>query len=280
MRLIDAEHFINRFVSLCETDTDIVIAKKVCDTLIDEPTAYDVGKIVEELEKLKDKGSVTKTEMLITKSCIDKAIEIVKHGGVSDDVCEWKMDNVGASIGCRSDLHHTGYVNRTYCPYCGKKIKVVEQMDRLTRKDKCKSSHGEDIVICKHDKQDCNDSCMKIYPCKWYKKVQDKLWEYENLEEQGLLLRLPCGTGADVYIIPSKVNYELNLLGHHAENNRVYHQNVNNITFTSRGWYMECDKDIEYGTGGILVDKFYKETWFLSREEAVQKLKEMEGESE
>ena len=49
----------------------------------------------------------------------------VNNGCVSDDFCECKMDNVGVSIGCRSDLHNTGYVNRTYCPYCGKKIKIV-----------------------------------------------------------------------------------------------------------------------------------------------------------
>lgn len=42
---------------------------------------------------------------------------------IGDDVCEWKLDNVGADIGCRSDLHHTGYINRTNCPYCGKKDK-------------------------------------------------------------------------------------------------------------------------------------------------------------
>ena len=50
------------------------------------PIAYDIDKVVEELENLKDKGSVTKTEMLITKSCIDKAIEIVKQGSVGKDV--------------------------------------------------------------------------------------------------------------------------------------------------------------------------------------------------
>ena len=41
-----------------------------------------VKAVVEELEKSKDKGSVTKTERLITKACVDKAIEIVKQGGV------------------------------------------------------------------------------------------------------------------------------------------------------------------------------------------------------
>lgn len=43
------------------------------------------------------------------------------------DVCEWKMDNVGASIGCRKDLHHTGYVTEKICPFCKKKIKVVQK---------------------------------------------------------------------------------------------------------------------------------------------------------
>ena len=49
------------------------------------PTAYDVDKVVDELEKSKDKGSVTKTERLITKECVDKAIEIVKQGGVGKE---------------------------------------------------------------------------------------------------------------------------------------------------------------------------------------------------
>lgn len=90
----------------------------------DMPRDYDVCKVVDVLEDYKnrfddeDRGYIQEE--------IGYAIEIAKQGGVSDDVCEWKMDNVGASIGCRSDLHHTGYVNRTYCPYCRKKIKVVE----------------------------------------------------------------------------------------------------------------------------------------------------------
>ena len=63
-----------------------------CISCVEEqPTAYDIDKVVEELEKLKDKGSVTKTEMLITKACVDKAIEIVNQCGVSDDVCEWRL---------------------------------------------------------------------------------------------------------------------------------------------------------------------------------------------
>lgn len=106
--------------------------------------------------------------------------------------------------------------------------------------------------------------------------LREKLKYYEDAEEQGLHLRLPCGIGSDVYIIPSKVNYELNILSLHPENNKVYHQKVALITFTEKGWYMECDKDREYGTDRILSEKMYKETWFLSQEEAEAKLKEME----
>ena len=106
--------------------------------------------------------------------------------------------------------------------------------------------------------------------------LREKLKYYEDAEEQGLLLQLPCGIGSDVYIIPSKVNCELNILSLHQENNKVYHQKVALITFTEKGWYMECDKDREYATDRILSEKMYKKIWFLSQEEAEAKLKEME----
>ena len=106
--------------------------------------------------------------------------------------------------------------------------------------------------------------------------LREKLKYYEDAEEQGLILRLPCGIGSDVYIIPSKVNCELNILSMHPENNKVYHQKVALITFTEKGWYMECDKDREYATDRILSEKMYKKIWFLSQEEAKAKLKEME----
>lgn len=66
--------------------------------------------------------------------CHDKIIEIVKQGGAgTDDVCEWESDYKFISdkykrvTGCGHefyDLHHA--VPFKYCPYCGKKIKVVE----------------------------------------------------------------------------------------------------------------------------------------------------------
>lgn len=74
-------------------------------------------------------------------------------------------------------------------------------MERLTKKDKCKLSHGEEIVLCEHSEDDCNDSCMKIKHCKWYEKAMEKLKHYEDLEEQGRLIKLPCKVGTKVYNI-------------------------------------------------------------------------------
>lgn len=107
--------------------------------------------------------------------------------------------------------------------------------------------------------------------------LREKLKCYEDAEEQGLLLRLPCKIGSDVYIVPSEVNFRMNIFAGYLENNKVYHQKVALITFTEKGWYVECDKDREYGINRILLEKMYKETWFLSQEEAEAKLKEMEG---
>ena len=88
----------------------------------EHPTAYSVDKVVEELEKLKDKGSVTKTERLITKACVDKAIEIVKQGGVSDNICEWKRYPLNWFVGC--DGCKVKHKQGNYCPRCGRKIKI------------------------------------------------------------------------------------------------------------------------------------------------------------
>lgn len=107
-------------------------------------------------------------------------------------------------------------------------------------------------------------------------EILEKLGEYEDAEEQGLLLRLPCGIGTDIYYIPSEENFRLNLLDGHGEENRVFHQTVDRITFRKNGWYMECDSDLEYGTGRILLDTSYGVTWFLTSEEAEAKLAEME----
>ena len=60
---------------------------------------------------------------------LDKAIEIIKQGIVSDDVCEWSYDKhfEFAKSECGSmDTHRIEFKKLKYCPYCGKRIKVVK----------------------------------------------------------------------------------------------------------------------------------------------------------
>ena len=72
-------------------------------------------------------------------------------------------------------------------------------MERLTKRELA-DVEGKQIVLCNHKESDCNDSCM-YRRCKWNEKALKKLKEYEDAEEQGLLLRLPCKVGDTIYYI-------------------------------------------------------------------------------
>ena len=82
------------------------------------------------------KGGDTKE---ICRICVvDDAIEIVKQGGASDDVCEWEKGSSGyvgypafyskccTTNGKGLEMQTNIIADWKYCPYCGKKIKVVE----------------------------------------------------------------------------------------------------------------------------------------------------------
>ena len=116
------------------------------DYIQNMPTAYSVNKVVDELEELKNKDICDYLDCdvcLYYKKCgvetdqsnnlkWDKAIEIVKQCGVSDDVCEWQRDehsendNPAEWIICPHKPKRIFSKDIKYCPYCRKKIKVVE----------------------------------------------------------------------------------------------------------------------------------------------------------
>ena len=96
MRLIDADElnsFIDKWLSKkCDANGNTTPNKwlnnlKRC--VEEQPTAYSVDKIVEELEKI-EQHCLDMSDWQ-GQSAICDAIEIVKQGGVSDDVCEWKL---------------------------------------------------------------------------------------------------------------------------------------------------------------------------------------------
>lgn len=91
------------------------------------PTAYDVDKVVEKLEKQSKPLGIgfIPDERYIKE---EKAIEIVKQVGVSDDVCEWKGKEKEFIQNPHTKRLYSNEesVKNCYCNTCGKKIKVVE----------------------------------------------------------------------------------------------------------------------------------------------------------
>ena len=138
-------------------------------------------------------------------------------------------------------------------------------MDRWT--ERFNSDGAKAIVI--HDGSDFPDVCFegeKEYD------VMNALADYEDLEEQGLLVRLPCKAGDDVYIIPSPPIYGLNIFYGCENVNRVYHQHIESITFAGSHWYATGRNEYKEK---VLNDTAFGTTWFLTREEAENKLEEM-----
>ena len=101
----------------------------------------DVEKVIKDLKEVKHEVKVGTASRMINEStnAIDNAIWTIKElQGKSEEVCEWKytkeiMDNAEFKVGCNTNALKRGvvpnnfsYHNFKYCPYCGKKIKVVE----------------------------------------------------------------------------------------------------------------------------------------------------------
>ena len=141
--LISRSELLKRFLvnkdghRISERDCDnleVTVSIKDVKTIIKEqPTAYDIDKIVEKLERIRAKKTCNKEKCDTKEICricvVDDAIEIVKQGGVFDDVCEWKSASDGEFIQnphTKRLYSNEPSMQNVYCNTCGKKIKVVE----------------------------------------------------------------------------------------------------------------------------------------------------------
>mgnify|MGYP004683019627 CR=1 FL=1 len=88
-----------------------------------------------------------------------------------------------------------------------------------------------------------------------------KLAEYEQLEEQGLLVRLPCKVGDTVYVPTRNFISELRIIMISVDMHGIYF-----------GW--KLNSGIYSNLDGFSINKLGK-TVFLTREEAEKKLEEM-----
>ena len=142
MRLIDADAFNDWILShFAEPQSALILTLQ--GFIAEQPTAYSVDEVVEELEErtdfLKDctkygnknakqqAKSYSTMMMYEVADLVDDLLEIVKQGGVSDDVCEakqgkWIFDKFTAKYGnpyrcscCNEEFGDT----YNYCPNCG-----------------------------------------------------------------------------------------------------------------------------------------------------------------
>ena len=130
MRLIDADALIEAMKKTEDEHEKAMTCPSwwsAFNVISEQPTAYNIGKVIEELEmEMKDSSGYSEERV----SAFSRAIEIVKQGGVSDDFCEWTQSGDMAISPHTFSKYKIKQCDGLYalstCPYCGKKIKVVE----------------------------------------------------------------------------------------------------------------------------------------------------------
>ena len=136
-------------------------------------------------------------------------------------------------------------------------------MERLTKKN---DSGGYYYPKCF---EKCNGfgASSKCDNCEIMTSICEKLGEFEDLEEQGLLLRLPCNIGDTIY----EVSYENRefVIKEHIVKEFIYR------TYRFPRIEIYCENE----NGFLVCNNIGKldECLFLTQAEAEQKLKEMEN---
>lgn len=138
-------------------------------------------------------------------------------------------------------------------------------MERLT--ERYKDPIANTVLIKECGDKLCKNICDDIeYDCSkcGLEKALEKLADYEDLEEQGLLVRLPCKVGDIMFRINKGAK------------NPVIELTVTQIDITTRSYNLEV---IDRDCGELMCFKSdIGRTIFLTREEAEKKLEEMKKE--
>ena len=140
-------------------------------------------------------------------------------------------------------------------------------MERLTEKDQ----YSQDYKIqAKNLNSHCVAKDAKGY-ITYYGQHIDKLAEYENLEEQGRLIKLPCKVGNTVY---RYVEEKGCVLEYTVWNISMSAYESGGIDIVIEGC-AESEDEVEDEFSLSLID--FKNEFFNTKAEAEQKLKEMES---
>lgn len=109
--------------------------------------------------------------------------------------------------------------------------------------------------------------------------VQEKLRKYETLENQGLLLRLPCKVGDTVWVVTSPFNVFEGIEYNENLRDECYESFISSVTFYKNSvQYRISAKVTNRFIGAYYNEQNFGKTVFLTQAEAEQKLKEMEQE--
>lgn len=139
-------------------------------------------------------------------------------------------------------------------------------MERLTER----FENGQVGVVacgknCKHDHKFCENARED---CPTFDDIYEKLATYEDAEEQGRLVKLPCNRGDKIYFIKSAFS--------------MAHFPIEAKVTSICG--VDCDNDVMYSsiTEYNKIDRRFRssdigKTVFLTKSEAEAKLKEMRG---
>lgn len=147
-------------------------------------------------------------------------------------------------------------------------------MKRLTKR--CKQALNDEMTKFKkfieialsepkyHEKGNFStQSTYDIYETNRLYPMADKLAEYEDLEENGLLLKLPCKAGDTVYIVSRQEVIPLKINGIYVNENSIAMYGVN-------------EQHYGYGKVTLYSNKTPIE-WFTTKEEAEDFLKSLEN---
>ena len=140
---------------------------------------------------------------------------------------------------------------------CAEKDKGGGVMERLTKRNEADTAYYY---------PNCFKECgglgysSKCDNCGFRDKVCDKLGEYEDLEDNGLMLRLPCPIGTTVY------------------NTTWWDCVQEKVKVDGKTFYRTVHKHkVSKSTFSLLDICDFGKTVFLTKAEAEQKLKEMES---
>ena len=142
-------------------------------------------------------------------------------------------------------------------------------MERLTQRE------NDKLIFVKQD----NGEYIPAYWNEDNFKAIKKLADYEELEEQGLLVRLPCKVGDTVWVVTSPINvFDYNEYDGDAEY-EVYESFLSSVSYYTSGEQFRIYAKV---TNSFIAAYFrecdFGESIFLTREEAEKKLEELKNE--